>query len=114
MNGRASACQVYPRTFCAQLCLGLKEELQQRALGAAARPLTQNMLGHAELGNVVRELLEVFEPHPLGDIEYMEYLYTAKEFFDDVHGKWLDKTKAIEARRLELKFFREMGVHESP
>ena len=28
-NGRASVCQVYPRKFCAQLFLGLKDELNK-------------------------------------------------------------------------------------
>ena len=41
----------------------------------------------------------------------MEHLYSGKEFFADVHGKWLDKNRAIEARRLELEFFRKMGVY---
>ncbi len=49
------------------------------------------------------------EPHPHDDTKYMEYLHTGKEFFDDVHGKWLDKSRAIEARTLELEFFRKMG-----
>lgn len=31
MNGRASACQVYPRKFCAEICPGLKEEFAVRA-----------------------------------------------------------------------------------
>ena len=29
----------------------------------------------------------------------------------DVHGKWLDKDRAIEARRLEFEFFRKMDVY---
>ena len=43
--------------------------------------------------------------------QYMRHLHSGKEFFDDVHGKWLEKERAIEARRLELKFFRKMGVY---
>ena len=38
-------------------------------------------------------------------------MYSGKEFFDDVHGKWREKNRAIEARRLELEFFRKMGVY---
>ena len=33
-NDRASACQIYPRKFCAQLCLGLNEELAKKALSS--------------------------------------------------------------------------------
>ena len=111
MNGRASACQVYPRMFCAEICLGLKEELAAKA-GSPASFTNET----TETSDVVRELLEVFEQHPhdddaAKDRANMEHVYSGKEFFDDVHGKWLDKDRAIEARRLELEFFRKMGVY---
>ena len=36
-------------------------------------------------------------------------LYKGMDFIDDVHsGKYLDKEMVIEARRLELEFFRKM------
>ena len=104
VNGRASACQVYPREFCAQICLGLKDELAAKQLGGIN-------LGTLD---VMQELLEVFEPHPhdteaATDRATMEYLYSGKEFWDDLSGKWLEKNRAIEARRLELEFFKKMG-----
>ena len=124
MNGRAGACQVYPRNFCAQLCLGLKEELAKGAIAevhahsainptmAAMAPQHSTPDKHT-CAEVIRELLEVLEPHPHEDTEYMQYLYSGKEFFDDVHGKWLEKDRAIEARRLELYFFQKnVGIHE--
>ena len=49
VNGRASACQVYPRKFCAQICLGLKEELAAKHIGSIA----------IDTVDVMRELLEV-------------------------------------------------------
>lgn len=70
-------------------------------------------LTNLQLEGVVRELLEVLEPHPHEDTKYIEYLYAGKGFFDDVHGKWLDKSRVIEARRLELDFFGKMvGIHQ--
>ena len=85
VNGRASACQVYTREFCAQICLGLKDELAAKHLGG----ITLGTL------DVMRELLEVFEPHPhdaeaANDRATMEYLYSGKEFWDDISGKWLE------------------------
>ena len=80
MNGRASACQIYPRPFCAQICIGLKEELRSRTIGAIQQPI-----------DAIRELLEVYEPHPHSDRETMEHLYSGKEFYDDLSGKWLEK-----------------------
>ena len=106
INGRASACQVYPEKFCAEICLGLKEELAGRVLDSI----------QLDTLDVMGELLEVIEQHPhdndaAKDRELMEHLYSGKEFYDDVHGNWLDKDRAIEARRLELEFFRKMGVY---
>ena len=81
LNGRASACQVYPRRFCAQICLGLKEELAAKQIGSIA----------IDSLDVVHELLEVFEPHPhdeeaVRDRATMEHLYSGKEFYDDIRG----------------------------
>ena len=101
MNGRASACQVYPRAFCAQICLGLKQELAAKRVDSVS----------LETVDVIGELFEILEPHPHADDAdaeraSMENLYSGKEFYDDVHGKHLNKEMAIEAGRLELKFFR--------
>ena len=107
MNGRASACQVYPREFCAQICLGLKDELVAKQLGSVT-------LGTLD---VMQELLEVFfEPHPHDDAAARdrattEHLYSGKEFYDDISENCLEKDRAIEARRLELEFFRNIGVY---
>ena len=73
MNGRASACQIYPREFCAQICLGLKDELAAKQLGG----ITLGTL------DVLQELLEVFESHPhdddaAKDRATMEHLYSGK------------------------------------
>ena len=106
MNGRASACQIYPRRFCSEICLGLKEELTAKQIGE----ITLDAI------DVIRELMEAYEPHPhdeeaAKDKATMEYLCSGKDFYDDISGKWLDKDRAIEARRLELEFFRKMGVY---
>ena len=58
----------------------------------------------------------MLEQHPhdseaAKDRKLMEHLYSGKEFYDDVHGDRLDKNRAIEARRLELEFFRKIGVY---
>ena len=66
MNGKASACQIYPCPFCSQICFGLKDELVARHIGGLP----------------------------------LEHVYSRKEFYDDEHGKLLNKDMAIEARRL--------------
>ena len=39
------------------------------------------------------------------------WLYDNVDFFDDVTGKALDHDRAVEARRLEIEFFRKMKVY---
>ena len=40
-------------------------------------------------------------------------LYGALTFVDDVHeGKLLKRDKVIEARKVEMEYFRKMGVYE--
>ena len=92
-----------PVEFCAQIRLGLKDELAAKQLGG----ITLGTL------DVLQEFLEVFEVHPhddeaVKDRATMEHLYSGKDFYDDISGKWLEKDRAIEARRLELEFFRKI------
>ena len=45
-------------------------------------------------------------------MENTDGLYDQYDFFDDVTGQELDKELATEARKLEMKFFRDMKVYE--
>ena len=39
-------------------------------------------------------------------------MYKELEFYDDVNGgKWLNKEEVVKARRLEIDFFKRMGVY---
>ena len=61
----------------------------------------------------VMEALSAMEDRstPHEDDQWREF-YKDVTFFDDVNdGKELDKQKVIEARRLEMKYFKEMGVY---
>ena len=40
-----------------------------------------------------------------------ENLYAQMEFWDDVKGGHLDRAQVIEARRLEMAYFKRMGVY---
>ena len=57
MNGRAGPRQVYPKKFCTQICLGLKDELTKRASGRVDS-IVKNMV------DPIAELLSVYEVHP--------------------------------------------------
>ena len=45
-------------------------------------------------------------------IEINDAIYDDYEFIDDISAKPLEKSKAIEARRLEIEFFRRKQVYE--
>ena len=46
------------------------------------------------------------------DPHEQELLYDPFEFIDDVTGQTLDKKMAVEARKLEMQFFRNMKVFD--
>ena len=74
---------------------------------------TSSVLGRLSLGpreekditNAINELTTV-DPHE------QELLYDPFEFLDDVTGQTLDKKMAVEARKLEMQFFRNMKVYD--
>ena len=53
-------------------------------------------------------------PHETEESEKRRWqaMYRDMEFYDDVKGAWLDKEEVVKARRLELEFFRNMGVYK--
>ena len=74
---------------------------------------TSGVLGRLSLGpseakditGTINELTKV-DPHE------QELLFDPFEFFDDVTGQTLDKKMAVEARKLEMQFFRNMKVYD--
>ena len=66
----------------------------------------------ADSGNAVicaREMEEAMLSHP--HEPELGWYYEPGYFVDDVRGGVLDKQSCIEARRLEMQFFRKMGVY---
>ena len=58
-----------------------------------------------DITGTINELTKV-DPHE------QELSYDPFEFLDDVTGQTLDKKMAVEARKLEMQFFRNMKVHD--
>ena len=51
-------------------------------------------------------------PHDDDNDRWWQELYAHKEFFDDMNGyRKLDKAMVIEARKLEMAYFKKMGVY---
>ena len=59
MNGRASACQVYPERFCADICLGLKEELANTEKDDSSTVST--VMAVAMAGRAIKPSLDVLQ-----------------------------------------------------
>ena len=70
-----------------------------------------------DVTKVIHAIMEM-EEHSLHESEESEQqrwqkLYGDMTFVDDVHrGKLLKRDKVIEARKIEMEYFRKMGVHE--
>ena len=54
----------------------------------------------------------MFSCSEISKMEVDRTIYENYDFVDDITMKPLDKARAIEARRLEIEFFRKMKVYE--
>ena len=68
-----------------------------------------------DVSMIIQAVMEMEEcsPHESEESEKRRWrdLYDEVEFYDDVKDAWLDKEEVIKARKLELEFFRKMGVY---
>ena len=111
LGGRIKQCQVYPPEFCELVCRTVLEARDRQEC-------TKKMLGNVSVpGKDITSEIECLmsiekavHKHPHDDPENGE-LYSGREFFDDNTGKELDFNLAVQARRLEMKFFRDMKVY---
>ena len=102
VQGRARACQVYPRLFGERLCEGIAAQKKLDSLGLAARPL----MTLEEMQQAAKQTAEcpssaLHEP----DCSGMTAL-------DDVTGQQLDPKLMVQARKDEIQYFRQIGVYE--
>lgn len=61
--------------------------------------------------NMINEQLDEDEKSPHDDTADYAWLYEGKEFYDGITGEYLDKTRAIAARKFEMGFFKKMKVY---
>lgn len=103
INFRAKACEVYPERFCRDMCLGIKEEI-------ADKQHRGNNIDK-ELPAMITNAIGDGGVSPHGGTEHYEWLHQGREFYDDISGEYFDKKRAIDARELEIDFFRRMKVY---
>ena len=104
-GGRAHACQEYPPEFCRLICEGIKRDLDTVEW---RRRLSTEFDITPEFRQIMA-LMEKVKVPPEEDP--FEKIYDGCEFVDDVHGVHLEKNLAIKARKIEMEFFKTMGVY---
>ena len=57
------------------------------------------------------ERLQHLEQEDPSEEDYFEQIYEGMEFIDDVSGEPLERADAIAARKVEIKYFKDMGVY---
>ena len=115
LDGRAGPCQTYPEKFCRLVYEGVKrdiENLQWRDEKAKVFVFTQ------PFGKLMAIQQEAERPQSLEQTDppeedYFEQIYDGNfmEFIDDVSGEPLERADAIAARKVEIKYFKDMGVY---
>ena len=90
--------QIYPEQFCKAILTAAAKDIYKQTL---EKDVTEEL-------NMLVKSLNVLEKIP----DFDPSLYEDFEFIDDVSYKCLDKKLAIEARRLEIDFFRTMKVYK--
>ena len=107
LEGRAGPCQQYPDKFCRLICEGIKKELS--TVEWKNRMQKQFDIS-TPFGRVmaIQQRIELATPP---EEDPFSALYEDCEFIDDTTGVPLDKELAIQARRLEIEYFRKMGVY---
>ena len=108
VGGKASACQVYPDKFTKAICEGIRRELDTirwRNELFEVLDVTTPFGKLMNLQEVIEEQVVAPEEDPFARI------YEDRDFFDDVHGGLMDKDLATAARKMEIEFFRKMGVY---
>ena len=110
MGGKIKQCQEYPPEFC-ELVVRTVMEARDKKEGSTRK---LNFIG-AEPQDITPEincLLSVEkEIHRSPHEEENPGIYAGLDFVDDNTGKQLDFKMAVEARKLEMKFFRDMQVY---
>ena len=113
VGGKAKQCEVYPKKFARLICAALKREI-------ADAKWRKRIADNFEIGPALEKLMAVQEklsqeayeetPHEAGGSAKFHELYEGQEFVDDVSGIFLNKELGIQARKLEIDFFKNRGV----
>ncbi len=107
LNGLAGPCQEYPEKFCRLVCEGVRRELDCIEWRARLHKTFDITTSFGQLMSIQAKVDLATPPEE----DPFQALYEEAEFVDDNSGMPLDKELAIQARKLEVEYFRKMGVY---
>ena len=111
-GGKAKACEVYTEHFCDAVCMATSLEIRDEEWMQKVHEKISEVEMLGSLEEVRQKFDKMVEPDEEAD-ELQRYrdIYHEREFVDDISGAVLDRELAIRARKLEMDFFRNMGVY---
>ena len=98
----ARDCQEYPDEFCDLVCSTLMIEKNE----------VNGILGEIRQAEDITGEINALLDSPHMEEDEAQGIYDEFLFFDDLTGKELERNLAIEARKLEMAFFRKMKVYK--
>ncbi len=107
LNGLAGPCQEYPEKFCRLVCERVRRELDSIEWRARLYKTFDVTTSFGQLMSIQAKMDLATPPEE----DPFQALYEDAEFVDDNSGMPLDKELAIQARKLEVEYFRKMGVY---
>ncbi len=108
VGGRAGPCQVYPDKFAKLICEGIKRELDTIRWRNEMNEVFDITQKFGKLMALEQRMASMVVPP---EEDPFSVIYDGFEFHDDVHDKPLDKAMAIQARKTEIQYFKDMGVY---
>ena len=108
-NGRAGPCQEYPEKFSRIICEGIRRELDTIKWRNKLCEVFDITTPFGKLMKIQQSINEL--PVPPEEEDFLETIYEGYSFVDDVTGNPLQRSLAINARRVEMDYFRQMGVY---
>ena len=113
-GGRPKACEEYPDEFCEVVLRAVQHGwgMKSTAQTLEVNTLSVEAISCIEAKSEEREVRQAFVLNcsEVSKMEVDRTIYENYDFVDDISMKPLDKARAIEARRLEIEFFRKMKV----
>ncbi len=108
LDGRAGPCQEYPKKFSRLICEGIKRELDTVKWKKELHEIFDISQPFGKLMQLQAKMDELPVPP---EEDPFDKLYNDCDFYDDISGAYLDKELAVKARKLEMEFFKKMGVY---